>query len=1079
MNSFLIPSPGSRRTVRRAPMAALALALVWVFLMDSASLAATWRAGQSTAPLPTQVDPPWVLIAPSGVAPALVASDGLVIEAAAGQRIRYERQAADVSMGAKFWMSASLNVPVQAGAPANAVPASMGFIRADGKRAALHLAPGRVYVTADAEGDGTGSLAGPSFNLDTSVLRTYRLEFDDQLAPGVVVVKISGAGGTTIRTPMFPGVASQGPALFFGALHGTPGRGVWKAVGDNAAGTPFSYQGRLNYPRATPANGNFDFQFQLWDSPDGGTQLGTTRTAAAVPVRAGAFSVDLNFGAAVLTDLDPWMAIGVRPAGSASAFTLLNPRVPIRPVPLALQLSEPPTLTAVTGINGLRGDVLLQAGPGLNLVKDQESKLIRLELASTGGTTPHTHFGEAWEGSSPVAGLSLNNLNQSGAALRLRAAGDLLQAFGPTAGSPAVARISGAGEVVARSFIGDGSRLTNLAWTQLPGVIPLDLLPQIPRSKLPPDLGGGGGTDGAQHFAQKWSGASTSPGLWIDNTATEGVALYGTAFGVVGTGVRGSGLRAGVEGSGTAIGVMANSSAGSALYGLTETGAGLELNANGGDFIRGTKRFTGQTFRVADSGDVFARSFSGRGGDLTGLSWGQLTGTIPVDKLPSIPREKLPADLGGGGPGADHTHFGQTWRGSAQFGLSLVNTNESDTSFALALDSLNGNGLLITSAQRGLSISSSRGEAIRATAGGNSSGILVFGAGSGAGVDSRSSAGAALSGQSRSGSALELSTDSGELILGWVGNDLRFQVDSRGRVMASGFQGDGSGLINLNWSALVGKIAEYQIPEAIARTNHSHVGAEWSGPGTVLTLQGGILPEQPTLRVQGSDAPAIRAESVLGTAVLARTSTQTGSAVQGSAQASGKGVYGQSIGGIGVLGESRSGAGVTARSEQASALRIEAGAGLLIDAVSLAAGGADPRFSVANNGDVVTSGAMTATAFNTTSDRNAKTGFTPIDPLEVLRKVSELAITRWAFTNSTGVPHIGPVAQEFHAAFGVGADDRHIATVDADGVALAAIQGLNVKLDAALRSREAEVKALRSEVEDLKTLVRQLVEGRR
>ena len=40
------------------------------------------------------------------------------------------------------------------------------------------------------------------------------------------------------------------------------------------------------------------------------------------------------------------------------------------------------------------------------------------------------------------------------------------------------------------------------------------------------------------------------------------------------------------------------------------------------------------------------------------------------------------------------------------------------------------------------------------------------------------------------------------------------------------------------------------------------------------------------------------------------------------------------------------------------------------------------------------------------------------------------------------IRHLGPMAQDFHAAFSVGEDDRHINTVDADGVALAAIQGL-------------------------------------
>ncbi len=45
-------------------------------------------------------------------------------------------------------------------------------------------------------------------------------------------------------------------------------------------------------------------------------------------------------------------------------------------------------------------------------------------------------------------------------------------------------------------------------------------------------------------------------------------------------------------------------------------------------------------------------------------------------------------------------------------------------------------------------------------------------------------------------------------------------------------------------------------------------------------------------------------------------------------------------------------------------------------------------------------------------------------------------------SQDAAIRHIGPVAQDFYAAFGVGEDDRHISTIDADGVALAAIQGL-------------------------------------
>jgi len=63
--------------------------------------------------------------------------------------------------------------------------------------------------------------------------------------------------------------------------------------------------------------------------------------------------------------------------------------------------------------------------------------------------------------------------------------------------------------------------------------------------------------------------------------------------------------------------------------------------------------------------------------------------------------------------------------------------------------------------------------------------------------------------------------------------------------------------------------------------------------------------------------------------------------------------------------------------------------------------------------------------------------------------------------------HIGPMAQDFQAAFGVGADDKHIATVDADGVALAAIQGLNE----ILKEKESRIAALEKRPEKLERLL--------
>jgi hypothetical protein len=69
------------------------------------------------------------------------------------------------------------------------------------------------------------------------------------------------------------------------------------------------------------------------------------------------------------------------------------------------------------------------------------------------------------------------------------------------------------------------------------------------------------------------------------------------------------------------------------------------------------------------------------------------------------------------------------------------------------------------------------------------------------------------------------------------------------------------------------------------------------------------------------------------------------------------------------------------------------------------------------------------------------------------------------------------MAQDFHAAFGVGPDDKHISMVDADGVALAAIQGLNQKLTEELQRRDAENAALKARLEKLEQLLEQRLNG--
>lgn len=101
------------------------------------------------------------------------------------------------------------------------------------------------------------------------------------------------------------------------------------------------------------------------------------------------------------------------------------------------------------------------------------------------------------------------------------------------------------------------------------------------------------------------------------------------------------------------------------------------------------------------------------------------------------------------------------------------------------------------------------------------------------------------------------------------------------------------------------------------------------------------------------------------------------------------------------------------------------------------------------------------------SDRNAKEHLAAVNPSEVLAKVVALPLSTWNYkSQDTSIRHIGPMAQDFKAAFAVGETDTGISTVDADGVALAAIQGLNQKL-AETRAENAELRARLEKLEQL------------
>src|SRR5689334_4878134 len=98
------------------------------------------------------------------------------------------------------------------------------------------------------------------------------------------------------------------------------------STGAAAQITAFTYQGKLT-DAGNPANGNYDIEFKLFDSASAGTgtQQGGTLVLNPVAASNGIFTVVLDFGTSPFSGAARFLEVGVRPAGSAVAYTTLSP----------------------------------------------------------------------------------------------------------------------------------------------------------------------------------------------------------------------------------------------------------------------------------------------------------------------------------------------------------------------------------------------------------------------------------------------------------------------------------------------------------------------------------------------------------------------------------------------------------------------------------------------------------------------------------------------------------------------------------------------------------------------------------
>ncbi|UOQ52231.1 tail fiber domain-containing protein [Hymenobacter cellulosivorans] len=100
------------------------------------------------------------------------------------------------------------------------------------------------------------------------------------------------------------------------------------------------------------------------------------------------------------------------------------------------------------------------------------------------------------------------------------------------------------------------------------------------------------------------------------------------------------------------------------------------------------------------------------------------------------------------------------------------------------------------------------------------------------------------------------------------------------------------------------------------------------------------------------------------------------------------------------------------------------------------------------------------------SDRHKKHRFAAVSGEDVLTRLRRVPMTRWSYkVDKNNVRHLGPMAQDFHQAFGLGPDSVSIGTIDADGVALAGVQAL----DARTQAQATQISALKAENQELRS----------
>ncbi len=775
-----------------------------------------------------------------------------------------------------------------------------------------------------------------------------------------------------------------------------------------------TYQGRL-LDGGRPANGLYDFLFQLYDQIEGGSAVGPLVQVDALSVVNGLFTAQLDFGAGVFQGMALYLEISVRPTGSANPPALLTPRQPLTAAPLAFYAQVVPwggLLDVPAGFaDGVDNDTQYDAGAGLALNAGQFSLRPSYQLPQT------CRNGQVakWDGQGWLCGD-----DEAGSGPYWRLEGN--------AGTMAGAHFLGTTDSVSLTLAVHGAAALRL----------------YPNAASPSVVGG-------------WAGNAVQDDAYGVTIGGGGQAPYGNRvagdFGVIAGGdansvvedlgtVGGGGQNQALASYATVAGGHANSVSG--FYGVI---AGGESNQ-----IIGHYATIGGGYDNEVSGEYGVIAGGGRSNPQDAASINRVTdnygvigggGNNQAGNKNAAPLDAAYATVGGGENNQATAGYatiagGQGNRAAGYadvIGGGLNNVAENEQTVVAG-----GQNNRATGARAAVAGGNgNEASGARAAVGGGESNLArnLFATVAGGQGNLADGPWSAVAGGHGNQALAESTTIAG----GSCTNPADWRTCNRAtdRYGVIGGGGDNQAgndnvsVTDAQYATVAGGVGN------VAGNQFATVGGGWSNQATAdgSVIAGGVGNFATGLNATVAGGNDNRAAGERATVLGGHDNTADGdfAMVAGGSSNFATGDYSFAAGrqawannqGCFVWADNSTLSPVICSSDYRWTARASGGVYFYTNAgmtmgVRVPAGGG---------------------SWSSVSDANLKENFAPADGRATLEQLARLPIASWNYVaQDETVRHLGPTAQDFYAVFGLGEDNTSIATVDADGVALAAMQGL-------------------------------------